>query len=223
MVLGWNMVSYTILCIGLVASLAFVNRAGAQSGIALTSPDVGPSSLEAPIPTFSRSPGDHTVQPGALRQPDRAIGIPHQSPGMSPEPGGNPLWTVPLKDLRFTRDRPLFTPSRRPPTAPATYVEPPKALIPAKPVEPELPRLSLVGVVLGETDGIGIFLDETTKEVVRLRKNEGHDGWVLRRLQGREVTLQKAQSTAVLVIAPPGGARAPATSSPVQELTIQPH
>jgi hypothetical protein len=30
-------------------------------------------------------------------------------------PSGNPLWAVPIKDLSQTRDRPIFTPSRRPP------------------------------------------------------------------------------------------------------------
>jgi hypothetical protein len=30
-------------------------------------------------------------------------------------PSGNPLWAILLKDLSDTRERPIFTPSRRPP------------------------------------------------------------------------------------------------------------
>jgi general secretion pathway protein N len=78
-----------------------------------------------------------------------------------------------------------------------------------KPAEPERPRLALIGVVLSERDAIAIFLDQTTREVIRLRKNEGHSGWILRSLQGREATLQKEAFTAVLVIPPPGAAPNP--------------
>src|SRR5262245_27099301 len=40
--------------------------------------------------------------------------------GLAPSPdatsrGGNPLWTIPLRALAATRDRPLFSASRRPP------------------------------------------------------------------------------------------------------------
>src|SRR5215831_17659551 len=39
------------------------------------------------------------------------------SPG--PTTRGNPLWAVPLADLSATRERPIFSPSRRPPARPA--------------------------------------------------------------------------------------------------------
>src|ERR1019366_4651011 len=78
------------------------------------------------------------------------------------EPMGNPLWAIPLGSLSITRDRPLFTPSRRPP-APAVVaaprVVPPKVVI--RPAEPEHPNLTLIGTVVGETEGIGVFLDQT--------------------------------------------------------------
>ena len=43
-------------------------------------------------------------------------------------PSGNPLWAIPIKDLSETRDRPIFTPSRRPPPPPVVekpYTPPP--------------------------------------------------------------------------------------------------
>ena len=106
-------------------------------------------------------------------------------------PSGNPLWAIPLKELSATRERPLFSTSRRPPP-PAVVAAPyvPAAAV-SKPAEPDRPRLSLVGTISGTTDGFGIFLDQTNNLVVKLRTGEGHRGWILRRVVGREVTFQK--------------------------------
>jgi general secretion pathway protein N len=60
------------------------------------------------------------------------------------------------------------------------------------------PPLSLLGAIVGDKDGIGIFIDETTKAMVRLRTGESHQGWTLRSVQKREVVLQSDRQTAVL-------------------------
>jgi hypothetical protein len=50
-----------------------------------------------------------------------------------PPPGGNPLWALPLKQLSITRERPIFSPSRRPPPpATPTYVAPVAVRTPQK-------------------------------------------------------------------------------------------
>jgi hypothetical protein len=67
-------------------------------------------------------------------------------------------------------------------------------------------------VVVGGRDGIAIFVDQTTREVLRLRTNERHSGWILRSIQGREATLEKSPFTAVLAIPPPAGDRNPAVA-----------
>jgi general secretion pathway protein N len=201
---------WTILCIGLAASLALWGNAAAQTRLALTSPNVGPDPLDSPVPSAPRPPAANTMPPGAGPRVDPGFGGIQTRPlAAAPEPRGNPLWAIPLTSLTLTRDRPLFTPTRRPPAAPVAYVEPPRPVAMPTPAAPELPRLTLIGVVLGEKDGIGIFLDGATREVIRLRKNEGHSGWILRSLQGREATLEKDTSTAVLVIPPPGGEQSP--------------
>jgi general secretion pathway protein N len=113
---------------------------------------------------------------------------------------GNPLWAVPLSALMATRDRPLFSASRRPPPPPviASPTAPVKAPPPPTSARgPEPPRLSLVGTVGGD-DGIAVFVDQTNQTIVRLRTGEGHEGWVLRAVGGREVTLQNERDTAVL-------------------------
>ena len=75
---------------------------------------------------------------------------------------------------------------------------------PPKQREPERPRLSLVGTVGGEP-GIAVFVDQATQAIVRLRTGEGHDGWVLRTVDGREVTLQNDRDTAILTLPRPEG------------------
>jgi hypothetical protein len=115
-------------------------------------------------------------------------------------PGSNPLWTIPLTSLTATRERPLFSPSRRPPPPPVVVAKaPPPPPPPPKPAEPEKPKLSLVGTVLGETgEGIGLFMNLADLTPLRLKVGEDHKGWVLREVRPRQVVLEKGQQTAVL-------------------------
>jgi hypothetical protein len=96
-------------------------------------------------------------------------------------PTGNPLWAIPLSALPITRERPLFAPSRRPP--PPVVVAAPEPLPmppPPSPAEPEHPLLTLLGTIVGEPGGIGVFLDQATQRVIRLRIGQAHDEWMLR-------------------------------------------
>jgi len=151
--------------------------------------DVDPALRPVPRPPAF---GFDTPRPAA--EPDSAKAAPL---GVR---AGNPLWAVPLSSLTATRERPLFSSSRRPPAPPvvaAPVVQARPAPPPPPPRAPEQPRLSLVGTVGGE-EGIAVFVDQATQAIVRLRTGEGHDGWVLRAVGGREVTLQNDRDTAVL-------------------------
>ena len=120
------------------------------------------------------------------------------------EQSGNPILAIPLSQLSTTRDRPIFSPTRRPPAPPALPVVA-KPVEPARPTQPETPPLVLVGTVAGEDSGIAVFVEQSTENTVRLRLNESHQGWTLKSIQGREVTLLKDQKSNVLALAPPGG------------------
>ena len=115
-------------------------------------------------------------------------------------PAGNPLWAIPLKQLTATRDRPIFTPSRRPPPPVAAPYVAPVLPPPVTRSEPETPPLTLVGMVVSEHEGIGVFIEQSTKNIVRLRMGESYTGWILRHLEGREATLEKDRRTAVLAM-----------------------
>jgi hypothetical protein len=120
---------------------------------------------------------------------------------------GNPVGALPLSQLAITRDRPIFSPSRRPPppppaAAPIVAAAPaPRALK----AEPERPPMKLVGTIASETDAIAVFIERTTGTVIRLHTREGHAGWILTSVQGREATLEKGRDAATLVLEPPGG------------------
>ena len=119
-------------------------------------------------------------------------------------PAGNPLWAIPLKVLSATRERPIFSPSRRPPPMIASPLAVPASVTASRPTEPQRPQLLLVGTVVGEKEAIAVFLDETTKNPIRLRTGDGHQGWVLRSVHRREATFQKDQQTATFSLPKPG-------------------
>jgi hypothetical protein len=73
-----------------------------------------------------------------------------------------------------------------------------------KPEEPDHPLLTLVGTVAGETEGVGIFLDQATNSVIRLRTGENRTGWILSSVQGREASFEKDHRIATLALPPPG-------------------
>ena len=120
-------------------------------------------------------------------------------------PVGNPLWAVPMSALSATRDRPIFSTSRRPPASPviaAPTASPPR---PTPPPEADRPPLVLLGTVIGKSRRIGVFLDEPTKKLVRLEPGERHSGWLLRRVDKREVQFEKLHRAATLLLRPPPG------------------
>jgi hypothetical protein len=128
----------------------------------------------------------------------------------------NPLWAIPLATLSSTRERPIFSPSRRPPppaVAAVTVAKPPPP--PPKSPRVERPQLSLVGTVVADDDqSFGIFVDQATKAALRLKIGEDHLGWKLRSVQGREVTFERDQQTTILNLPQPSDG--PATQMRVQ-------
>jgi hypothetical protein len=130
-----------------------------------------------------------------------------QSRAHQPAPGGNPLWGVPIDKLTATRERPLFTASRRPPVPPATP-KPPAEAPPPPPAEPERPQLTAVGTVTGEPQNVAVVQDQTTKSLLRLHVGEAVSGWFLRSIDTRSVTVKKNGEAVTLALPAPGSAPA---------------
>jgi general secretion pathway protein N len=112
----------------------------------------------------------------------------------------NPLWGLPLARLSTTRERPIFSASRRPSAPTPTYVAPVAVSQPAKPPEPERPAIALVGTIIGTDDGyrMAVFRDTSTQDVLRLRIGENYHGWVVRLISPREASLVKNGEQAML-------------------------
>jgi general secretion pathway protein N len=131
-----------------------------------------------------------------------------------PPPGGNPLWGIPLSALDATKERPIFSASRRPPMPPVVaqrVAAPP----PPKPAEPEHPPVTLVGTVIGKPKNVAVVLDRATKTIVRLHVGEATSGWILRSVDARTMTVEKNSQTVTLALPAPGAA--PTSPFPVSE------
>lgn len=128
---------------------------------------------------------------------------PEEASARQPPPGGNPLWGIPISALDATRERPIFSASRRPPMPPIVaerVVAPP----PPKPPEPEQPRLALVGTVIGKPINLAVVLDRATKTLVRIHVGEAVSGWILRSVDSRTMTVEKNSQTVTLALPAPG-------------------
>ncbi len=158
------------------------------------------------------SPAESTIadEPAVRGQAVETPRAPMQGRSLS----GNPLWTIPLTVLSATRERPIFSSSRRP-RPPAVAVAPvvkPAAVAP-KPKDPERPKLTLVGTIASGRERFGIFLDQSTKAALRLKMGDDYQGWKLRSVQGREATLEKDQEAVILALSQPGEVPSPPSNA----------
>jgi hypothetical protein len=112
----------------------------------------------------------------------------------------NPLWAIPLSSLAGVQERPLFSPSRRPPPVLAAPVQQP---LPPPKSEPDRPLLALMGTIAKGDEGIAILQDETSKIVIRLHTGESHSGWTLTEVKPREATLLHETTSVTLAIPSP--------------------
>ncbi|HEY4855843.1 MAG TPA: hypothetical protein VIH98_04110 [Xanthobacteraceae bacterium] len=132
-----------------------------------------------------------------------------------PPEGGNPLWGIPISALDATRERPIFSASRRPPMQPVVAERVAVAPPPPKPAEPEQPLLTLVGTAIGEPKSVAVVLDRTTKTLVRLHVGEIVSGWVLRSVESRTMTVEKNSQTVTVALPAPGSV--PANPLPIAQ------
>lgn len=200
------------------------------------SPSLSPSMSPAIAPPLSQpgleSSPEPMLQP-MLQQSPQQIPPPLPSatdaapaPDRKTEAGrGNPLWAVPLSLLHNTRERPLFSSSRRPP--PPADIAPPAVVAaappPSPPPKPSRPELSLIGTIVGDGDSIGVFMEAGTDKVLRLHTGEGHEGWILREVDGRKATLDNDTTSAVLVLPAAGSDPQDAIPSPYARGTRRVH
>jgi general secretion pathway protein N len=176
-----------------VLSLALAAAASAGAIDDLDGVKAGLEAAYAPVPKGSGVPGEENsaLAAGGAKRDAAAQ-------------GGNPLWMIPLSALTATRDRPLFSASRRPP-APAVEAAapPPQAPAPAAPTPPERPALTLVGTIVSPSTSVAMFKDTATQAVTRLRRGEAASGWLLKTVKLRSVIVEKGEQSTVLALPEP--------------------
>jgi hypothetical protein len=121
---------------------------------------------------------------------------------------GNPLWTVPLSALSATRDRPLFSVSRRPPIVAAPIAAPPPKQEALASPSPERPLLTLVGTIVSREASFAILQGSNAEAISRLRVGQENDGWRVQGIGLRSIVVEKGEQSVELNLPRPDGAAA---------------
>jgi hypothetical protein len=103
------------------------------------------------------------------------------------QPGGvlaNPMQAQSLDRLSATRDRPLFSPSRRPVPPPPPPVE---RVSEAPPPLPP-PNVTLFGIVV-DGEGARAIVRSGTKKIERVQIGDDIGGWKVSQIEGRRLVL----------------------------------
>jgi hypothetical protein len=122
------------------------------------------------------------------------------------EDSGNPLWAVPLSALLETRERPLFSSSRRPPSSdppPTVAPQPAPDPTPAARSEPEQPPLALIGTIIGPAGRIALVQESGTQAVTKVRVGEENGGWRVRSVAARSIVVEKGALSVTLGLPKP--------------------
>jgi general secretion pathway protein N len=119
---------------------------------------------------------------------------------------GNPLWTIPLSALTATRDRPLFSASRRPPVAVVPIVAPPpqKREAPSPP-PPERPSLTLMGTIVSSEASVALLQTSNADAFSRLRVGDQNGGWRVQGIDLRSIIVEKGAESVRLGLPKPDG------------------
>jgi hypothetical protein len=126
--------------------------------------------------------------------PEQTTLLPKPVAGTNEKPAvGDPLRAIPLGALPETLARPELSPSRRAPLAPDLVALPAAPAKPGPPPksEPDHPLLTLLGTIVGRSMEIGVFIDDESKDVIRLKTGQAHGGWVLRSVTGRSANFER--------------------------------
>lgn len=127
----------------------------------------------------------------------------------------NPVAAQSLDRLSTTLERPLFSPSRRPPAPPP----PPVAQAPAPPAPPSPPpNLILFGVVMDGENARAVL--RAGAKVVRAQIGDEIDGWKVSQIEGRKVVLSLDGSFATFMLF--NDDRAKSESAPASGISDQP-
>jgi hypothetical protein len=134
---------------------------------------------------------------------------------------GNPLAAQSLDRMSATRERPIFSPSRRPPAPPPQ----PIVRLPSLPPPPAPPSLTLFGIVLEADEARALIRVAPKNDILRLRIGEEIDGWKVSQIERRRLVLSHDDRSATFTLfsgqGPQGPIGRPASRAVDRPIPIQ--
>ena len=97
----------------------------------------------------------------------------------------SPLAAQPLDRLSATRERPLFSPTRRPPAPPPPVVQAPEP----PPPPPPPPDVALFGIVMDGDEAQAVVRAGAADKMMRVRVGDDIGGWKVAQIDGRRLIL----------------------------------
>lgn len=112
-----------------------------------------------------------------------------------------PGWADSAPDGRFRAmvERPLFSPSRRPPPPPLAPLAMPA--LPAPPLPP--PNLTLSGVITGGGGGIALVRRPQDASPILVAAGGDVDGWTVAEIHTRDIVLRRDDRTVTVALPTP--------------------
>ena len=111
----------------------------------------------------------------------------------------NPILAQSIDSLSATRERPLFSPTRRPPAPPAAAPPPiVRRSDPAPPPSP--PGVVLLGVVIGADTARAFVRSEPPDKTLRVGIGDDIGGWKVSRIEQRELVLSLGDRSATFTM-----------------------
>jgi hypothetical protein len=110
-------------------------------------------------------------------------------------PAENPFRNIPLESLSATKERPLFSVTRRPPPSAAPTLaqaspRPAQARAPA-PSKPDGPPLALIGTITGAGRPVAVLFNKLTRVVSTTHEGDEALGWRITTVSSRSATAEK--------------------------------
>jgi hypothetical protein len=130
---------------------------------------------------------------------------------------GNPLWAVTLDRLPATRDRPLFSPSRRPPAPPESHQV---KVVAAVPTPRGPPSIVLLGVVTDISGAWALVRAGGSDKTMHARIGDEIAGWKVSEIASRGMVLSSEDRSVSFSLFAHAGAKNSAGSAPVAEASV---
>ena len=120
-------------------------------------------------------------------------GLPAQAQSNLQAVRDNPVAALSLDQLSVTRERPLFSPSRRSSPPPvAAIIRPP----PVQPPPPP-PTIELYGTIIDADQATAIIFFSANSQTQRVHIGDDVEGWKVEQIEERKLVLSQEERTAV--------------------------